>query len=89
MFTSLIKSLLPVVAVARGTGDGSDSANASVLGGVDPGSNQSKLHTEMQYWNELDADGNPILFGETVAFIVQGLQPYYAFGFCMEISADD
>lgn len=82
MSNSFIKALLPALALARGLKDGTSYENASVLEGVDPSNNLSKLRTELQHWNE-EVGGSYVLHGETVAWTTQSLAPYYSYGFCM------
>ena len=43
----------------------------------------------MQYWNSMGANGKPVLHAESIAWIYKEQSPWFAYGFCMQISAAD
>jgi len=63
---TFVSSLLFAAALARGTGDGTSSENATEVYMI--GNNTNNVDTYVNTWNELGADGKTLVIqGETFA----------------------
>ena len=86
MLKALILSLLlPMAAIASGTGDGSSYANA--MERTIFWNNYWKIHMKMKIWNEVGADGQTLeMHGETLLVETEdtswNLKEYLILGFC-------
>ena len=83
MFKSLVATLLPMAALARGLNDGSSAENAvtvALFKYEDEGT-KTWVHT----WNALADDGKTRqLHGDTEVKFTQQIDKYISFGFCIK-----
>ena len=87
MFKSLVATLMPMVALARGLNDGSSAENAVTVAMIDnPGAGvQTWVHT----WNALGEDGKTRqLQGDTEVKFTQATSKYVSYGFCVKTATD-